>query len=589
MVRIEAIPRLETDVLVVGSEGAGARAAIAADDGGARVIMASKGLFGKSGVTLMAPYSCCVAFGDADPRDNPWEHFKDTIRGGHWLSNQKVAYSYTHNAPRRMLDLERYGAKFNKTDDGKFEQVLMPGHTYPRAIHYHFRTGSQFKKGLTAEVGKRPGITVKEDFLVVDVFVDAGRVTGALALDVRSGEYVVVDCGAVVLATGGAMEMFYPRSDASDDMTGDGHAIALRAGAQLADIEFMQFFPTGMVWPPALNGVIWIGELRYHCGGWLYNKFGERFMVKYDRERMELSTRDITSRAIVTEILEGRGSPHGGVWLSVTHLGRNQIQTFVDETFPGFSFRGYNLLDAGVDIREDAIEIAPMAHFYMGGVRCDAGCATAVPGLFVAGEVTAGVNGANRIEGNALSETQVQGAVAGEAAARHASGAAGGVERDQAQAAVARFRTLTDRSEGVDQLALRHEVQEIMWKNVGVVRTGEGLDKACGRLAGLREQAAEICVQNKEPRANRELLEALETQNLVTLAEAVAVAARARTETRGAHYRRDCTNEDDPRWLVNSVVSFSDGQIDLRHEPVDFCYLTPEGAETPPAGAGVAL
>ncbi|GAB4244530.1 MAG: fumarate reductase subunit A [Thermoleophilia bacterium] len=587
MENVEPLPRLGTDVLVVGSEGAGARAAIAADDAGARVIMASKGLFGRSGVTLMAPFSCCVAFGDADPRDNPWEHFKDTIKGGHWLSNQKVVYTYTHNAPRAILDLETYGAKFNKTEDGKFEQVLMPGHTYPRAIHYHFRTGSQFKKGLTSEVRKRPNIEVKEDFFVVDVFVEGGKVRGALALDIRTGRYVVVEAGAVVFATGGAMELFYPHCDASNDLTGDGHAAALRAGAELADVEFMQFFPTGMVWPPALNGVIWIGELRYHCGGWLYNKYGERFMSKYDPARMELSTRDMTSRAIVTEILEGRGSPHGGVWLSVTHLGRNQIQAFIDETFPNFSFRGYNLLEAGVDVREDAVEIAPVAHFYMGGVRCNENCATAVPGLYVAGEVTAGVNGANRIEGNALSETQVQGRIAGTMAAQWAANAGTAkVDESQAQELTGRYRALTERTEGASQLALRTEAQEIMWKYVGVVRDGEGLEKACARLSSLREQAEGICVRAKVKEVNKELVEAIETQNLITVAEAMAVAALARKETRGSHYRRDFANEDDPQWLVNSIVSLADGQIKLRHEPVDFCYLRPDGTETPPPGSG---
>ena len=590
MVQTGGLRRLETDVLVVGSEGAGARAAIGADDAGARVIMASKGLFGRSGVTLMAPFSCCVAFGDADPRDNPWEHFKDTIKGGHWLSDQRVVYTYTHNAPRRMLDLERYGAKFNKTEDGKFEQVLMPGHTYPRAIHYHFRTGSQFKKGLTSEVAKRPGIAVMEDFFVVDVFVDGGKVTGALALDICTGEFVVIDTPSVVLATGGAMEMFHPHCDASNDLTGDGHALSLRAGAELADVEFMQFFPTGMVWPPALNGVIWIGELRYHCGGWLYNKYGERFMQKYDPVRWELSTRDMTSRGIVTEILEGRGSPHGGVWLSVTHLGRNQIQAFVDETFPNFSFRGYNLLEAGVDIREDAIEIAPVAHFYMGGVRVTPECVTKVPGLFVAGEATAGVNGANRIEGNALSETQVQGAIAGEFAAAHA-GRVGStsVESGQADVMIGQYHQLTSRTAGPDHLALRTETQEIMWKWVGVVRTGEGLEKAVDRLSSLREQAEGICVKSKVAEANRELVEAIETRNIITLAESVARAALARKETRGSHYRRDFMNEDDPAWLVNSVIGMDGAQLTLRHDPVDFCYLSPDGTENAPAGAGTAL
>lgn len=581
--------RLKTDVLVVGSEGAGARAAIAAAEAGARVLMATKALFGKGGATLMAPYSCMVAFGHADPRDNPWEHFKDTVRGGHWIGNQEVIWQYTSNAPQRMLDLERFGAKFNKTPDGKFEQVLMPGHTYPRAIHFEFRTGSQFKKGLVTEVSKHEQIEVLNDFFVLDILKDGNKVAGALAYDIAGGEFVVVEAPAVVVATGGAMELFYPHCDASSDLTGDGAVMSLNAGAELVDVEFMQFFPTALVWPPALNGCIWIGDVRYSGGGLLYNKLGQRFMAKYDPERMELSTRDMTSRAIVSEIIDGRGSPHGGVYLSVTHLGLNQIEAFVADRFPNWSFRGYNFLESGLDLRKDAAEIAPTAHFYMGGVKIDVDCSTNVPGLYVGGEASAGLHGANRVEGNALSETQVHGAICGENAASYASKYSGAaINMDEAREKVRAHLTPITRTEGIKHSELRKALQETMWTRVGVVRTGEGLEKACQDIDSWIERSSEIAVTSKSLVANREFVEALETKHLLTLAQAMAKAAINRKESRGSHYRRDYPDEDNRNWLLNSVVWQENGEIRLRHDPVQFPYYGLEGNERRPQEAVVA-
>ncbi|MEW5921377.1 MAG: FAD-binding protein [Bacillota bacterium] len=571
------VTQIETDVLVVGSEGTGARAAIEADNYGARTILASKGIFGGSGVTLMAPYSCCVAFGHEDPRDNPREHEKDTIMGGQFLGNQRLIRVYTENAPQRMLDLESYGARFNKKEDGKFEQVLMPGHRFPRAIHYKFATGKQFRKGLMNEVGRRPNIKVYEDFFVLDLLVESGKISGALALDLRTGELVLVKTGAVILATGGAMEMFYPRSDASCDLTGDSHAMALRAGAQLRDLEFMQFFPTGMVHPPALNGVIWIGQLRYKCGGLLYNRYGERFMKKYDPVNMELSTRDLVSRAMATEIIEGRGTPHGGVWLDVSYLGDNIVEAYAAEVFPNFSFRGYNLLEAGVDIRKDAIEVAPMAHFYMGGITINEFCETGIEGLYAAGEVTAGINGANRIEGNALSEIQVFGAIAGQVAAQYAGQQAKSEpNREQVEEKCAALLAPLERNEGVSYFGLRRQAQEIMWTQVGLVRDGEKLEKAAAALTSLREQSSRICVRNKTRECNREWMEALETQNMLLLAEAMARSALYRKETRGAHYRRDYPEKNNDQWLVNVVATLEGEKLNINQAPVEFTYLKPE-------------
>lgn len=570
--------RVQTDVLVVGSEGAGARAAIEVEAQGKKAILASKGIFGGSGVTLMAPFSCCVAFGHEDPRDNPDVHFEDTVVGGKFLNNQELVEVFSKESPKYVLDLESYGAKFEKREDNRFVQAIMPGHRYARAVYYDFSTGLQFRKGLRREV-KRRQIRVWEDFFVIDVLVSDGRVSGALALDIRTGKFVVVECKAVILATGGNLELYYPHNDGSCDVTGDGSAIALRAGAELVDMEFQQFFPTGLVWPPALIGVIWIGDLRYRLGGHLYNKWGERFMKRYDPERMELSTRDITARAIVSEILDGRGSPHGGVYLDVSFLGKNIIENYVAEVFPNFSFRGYSLLEAGLDIRKDAMEIAPMAHFTMGGVRINPRCETNIQGLYAAGEVTGGLHGANRCEGNALPETQTFGAIAGREAAGYAETAR--VSRpsdDLVKEAMKTPLALMQKKSGIQHFEIRKKVQDMMWKQVGVVRTSEGLEKAVKEFDRMRqEDVPQLLVKYRGQRYNRELFEALETLNMVEVGEVMARSAALRKESRGAHFLRDLPERNDKDWLVNAVAQRKGGQLVIRHEPVVITRLRPEG------------
>jgi len=571
---------VQTDVLVVGSEGAGARAAIEVEAQGKKAILASKGILGGSGVTLMAPFSCCAAFGHEDPRDNPDVHFEDTVMGGKFLNNQELVEVFAKESPKYILDLESYGAKFEKREDNRFVQATMPGHRYARAVYYDFSTGLQFRKGLKREV-KRREIRVWEDFFVIDVLVSDGRVSGALALDIRTGKFVVVECKAVILATGGNLELYYPHNDGSCDVTGDGSAIALRAGAELVDMEFQQFFPTGLVWPPALVGVIWIGDLRYRLGGHLYNKWGERFMKRYDPERMELSTRDITARAIVSEILDGRGTPHGGVYLDVSFLGKNIIENYVAEVFPNFSFRGYSLLEAGLDIRKDAMEIAPMAHFTMGGVRINTRCETNIPGLYAAGEVAGGLHGANRCEGNALPETQTFGAIAGREAAGYAETAkVSKPSNDLVKEAIKTPLALTQKKSGIQHFEIRKKVQEMMWKQVGVVRSTEGLEKAVKEFDRMKqEDVPQLLVKYRGQRYNRELFEALETLNMVEVGEVMARSAALRKESRGAHFLRDLPERDDKNWLVNAVAQQKAGELVIQHDPVVITRLRPEGGK----------
>lgn len=560
-----------TDVVVIGSEGAGARAAIDAFKGGAKVAMVSKGLFGKSGVTLMAPFSCSVAFGHEDPRDNPQVHYRDTIIGGHYLGDPKIVKVFTENGPQKILDLEGFGAKFEKRGD-KFHQVIMPGHSYPRSIYYDFCTGFQFRAGLKREVNKT-AIQLFEDVMALDLIKTDGQVAAVLCYDLRKGEYLVIRCKAVILATGGNMELFYPHSDASNDVTGDGIAMALRAGATLQDMEFSQFLPAGLVWPPGLIGMIWVMEIRYHLGAWLLNKEGQRFMAKYDPERMELSTRDLVSRGIVTEILEGRGSPHGGAYMSVAHLPENIIEEFIQERFPGYDFRGYNILDYGIDLKKDAVEIAPVAHFFMGGIKIDENCYTGVPGLLAAGEVTAGVNGANRIEGNALTEITVFGSIAGENAARdiqksksHPDVAAKDVERY-----IAEYKKMLGKKKGgVRYFELRNEIQKIMWEVVGIVRKGDKLEAAVATLNEMRKsRLADAYIENTSMHFNKEFLEAAETRNMLIQAEAMALAALRRKESRGAHYRLDYPEENNQDYLVNFLIRMRDEELAIEQTPVN--------------------
>jgi fumarate reductase (CoM/CoB) subunit A len=560
-----------TDVAVIGSEGAGARAAIDAHKGDARVAMISKGLFGRSGVTLMAPFSCCVAFGHEDPRDNPYEHYKDTIIGGHYLSNPKLVKVFAEMGPQKILDLESYGARFEKRGD-KFHQVIMPGHSYPRAVYYDFSTGQEFRRGLRKAVGKTD-IQLFEDTMALDIIKSDGQVAGVLCYDLRKGDYLVIRCKAVIIATGGNMEMFYPHSDASNDVTGDGLAMALRAGATLENMEFSQFLPAGLIWPPGLIGMIWTMDLRYHLGAWLLNNEGQRFMAHYDRERMELSTRDMVSRGSVLEILEGRGSVHGGVYMSVKHIPENIIEAFIQDRFPDYSFRGYSLLDYGVDIKKDALEISPVAHFFMGGIKIDENCYTGVPGLLAAAETCSGVNGANRIEGNALTETQVFGSIAGENAARDTQKMKTHPDisnKDIAQY-IKEYKKIFEHKVGEDSYcALRKEVQKTMWESVGVVRRGDRLDSAVTEFSQMRKNLLERAyIRDGSKTFNREFLEAMETRNMILQGEAMALSALERTESRGAHYRLDYPEENNNEWLINISIKLENEDLVTQKTPVD--------------------
>jgi fumarate reductase (CoM/CoB) subunit A len=349
----------------------------------------------------------------------------------------------------------------------------------------------------------------------------------------------------------------------------------LKAGAELCDLEFTQFFPTALVWPPELAGLIWVGELRYHCGAWLMNKYSERFMARYDPVGMELATRDLVAHAIAAEILEGRGTPHGGVWMSIAHLARNQVQAFLDETFPGDVFGGHNLREAGIDVRSDALEVAPIAHFHMGGIRIDARTSAGVGGLFAAGEVTAGLHGANRIENNALSESQVFGAIAGEQAARYALrlGSISVMPNDHTR--LRRWSRAAAVPPNQRVAHIRTKIQRIMWERVGLIRDRAGLEQAVTDLTHLNAEARAWPLGG----SLHDMLERREVQNLALVTKAMAQAAHARTESRGAHVRTDYPEQNNAAWLQNLIVTLDSDELRLRTEPVQFSYVPPPDAQ----------
>jgi len=328
-----------------------------------------------------------------------------------------------------------------------------------------------------------------------------------------------------------------------------------------------------MVWPPGLVGMIWAMDLRYHLGAWLLNKEGERFMARYDPERMELSTRDMVSRASVLEILEGRGSPHDGIYMSVKHIPENLLEAFIQERFPDYSFRGYKLLDYGVDIKKDALEIAPVAHFFMGGIKIDENCYTGVPGLLAAAETTSGVHGANRIEGNALTETQVFGSIAGENAARDAQKMKShpDVSGKNIEQCIGEYKRMFEHMEGGDRyFALRKQIQKTMWESVGVVRSNDKLEPAVTKLSEMRRAMLKnTYIKDNSKHFNREFLEAIETKNMLIQAEAMALSAFERKESRGAHYRLDYPEENNAEWLVNITVKLENEDLIVEQTPVD--------------------
>ena len=546
---------LETDVLVLGSGGAGLMAALYAldEDPKLRVTLATKGLFGKSGCTRMVQGGYNVVL---SPSDSIERHFQDTMIGGHWLNNEILARTLVEDAPLVVREMwEKAGVRFMRDKNGNLHQKGLAGQTFDRTVHHGDLTGIEIVSRLSEQVRAR-GTHVLEECRAVDLLVQDGEVFGAVLLPARTGSFIVARARITILATGGSAPIF-SISSASLEKCGDGYALAYRAGATLMDMEMSQFHPTGLVAPGSrLNGSVIAEELRA-AGGYLYNVNHERFMERYNPERMERATRDEVSRGCYFEIAAGRGTPNGGVWMDVSHLGAKAVE----ELFPGMLER---CLLIGRDLRRQPIEVCPTSHFQMGGVRIDRDCHSDLPGLLVAGEDSGGVHGANRLGGNGVADSTVYGRRAGLCAARAAP--------ERRIIAVDPAPLISDalaprhRSEGEQPQALHAEFRQLMWENVGVVREKSNLRRAIDALHEMQERVARTSASGQR-QYNLTWQSALDVRNAVTVGQMVAECALVREESRGAHHRSDFPAED-PAWTRNITVRREGEQMRLGRQEV---------------------
>ncbi len=556
----------EYDVLVIGAGGAGLRAAIEASCNGMRVGVVTKSLLGKAH-TVMAEGGIAAALANVDERDNWKVHFSDTMRGGQYLNNWRMAELHAKEAPDRVRELEAWGALFDRTKDGRILQRNFGGHRYPRLAHVGDRTGLEMIRTLQ-DHGIHMGINVHMECTVLTLLKDDGRIAGAFGYERERGRFLLFRAKAVVLATGGIGRAYEITSN-SWEYTGDGHALAYFAGAPLIDMEFVQFHPTGMIWPPSVRGILVTEGVRGE-GGVLKNKEGRRFMFddipenyraqtadseeegwrytqgdRNARRPPELLTRDHVARCIVREVREGRGSPHGGVFLDIAWI-KSRLPdgaAHIKRKLPSMYHQFKQLAD--IDITEEAMEVGPTTHYVMGGVQVDADTQMSpVSGLFAAGECAGGLHGANRLGGNSLSDLLVFGKRAGEYAARFAKeNGAANVNTDQLEANARRALEPFGRT-GENPYQLQHDLQELMQRLVGIVRREEDMQRALAGLRALEQRADGVAVAgNRE--YNGGWHTALDLQNLLTVSEIITRAAIERKESRGAQFREDYPSKND--------------------------------------------
>ena len=575
----------EHDVIVIGAGGAGLRAAIEAAAQGVSVGLVCKSLLGKAH-TVMAEGGIAAALGNVWPEDNWQVHFRDTMRGGKMLNNWRMAQLHAQEAPDRVLELERWGALFDRTKDGLILQRDFGGHRYARLAHVGDRTGLEMIRTLQYH-GIHQGIDVYMECKVERLLKDGDRVCGALGYWRATGEFVLFKAKAVVLATGGIGKAWKFTSN-SWEYTGDGQAMALWAGADLIDMEFVQFHPTGMVWPPSVRGILVTEGVRGD-GGTLKNNKGERFMFNYipeffkgetaddeaeadrwytdktARRTPDLLPRDEVARAINAEVKAGRGSPHGGVFLDIC---TRRPADYIRKRLPSMYHQFKELAD--VDITKEPMEVGPTCHYLMGGVRVDADTTQAtVPGLFAAGEAAGGMHGSNRLGGNSLSDLLVFGRRAGLHAALYAKNLGGQlmVGADQVESVARRMLEPFTRSGGENPYAIQAELQETMQGLVGIIRTEAELREALKRIEGLKTRAAKVRVDGGRV-YNPGWHTALDLDSLLTVAECSAVAALERTESRGGHTRDDHPYTDDQWGTLNVVLREGGGEVRVSREPI---------------------
>jgi succinate dehydrogenase / fumarate reductase flavoprotein subunit len=548
----------EHDVLIIGAGGAGLRAAIEALARGATVGVVCKSLLGKAH-TVMAEGGIAAAMANVDAADDWRTHFRDTMRGGKFLNNWRMAQIHAQESPERVRELEQWGALFDRTPGGDILQRAFGGHTFKRLCHVGDRTGLEMIRTLQ-DRGVHLGIDVYMECTVSRLLKDGDRVAGAFAYWREQGRFVTFKAKSVVVATGGIGKA-WPITSNSWEYTGDGMSLAYQAGADLMDMEFVQFHPTGMVWPPGVQGLLVTEAVRGE-GGILRNKLGERFMERYDPKKMELSTRDVVARAIYTEVKEGRGTPHGGAYLDISH----KPAEYVKRKLPSMYHQFLELAD--VDITQTPMEVGPTCHYMMGGIKVEADTAeSTVPGLFAAGEAAAGLHGSNRLGGNSLSDLLVFGRRAGLAAAEHARKVqAPIIEADQVREAEREMLAPFERTDGESPYDVHRDLQDAMQKNVGIFRVEEDLQVGLSEIEKLRERAARVRVDGSRL-FNPGWHLARDLTSMLTVTKAVALSAAARKESRGAHSRIDYPEYDDAWGRQNNLISRDGEEMRIRQSP----------------------
>lgn len=582
----------EYDVLVIGAGGAGLRAAIEASAAGVKVGLICKSLLGKAH-TVMAEGGMAAAMGNVDDRDNWKVHFADTMRGGQYVNNWRMAELHAKEAPARVQELEAWGAVFDRTKEGKISQRNFGGHRYPRLAHVGDRTGLELIRTLQ-DHGIHQGIAVHMEYTVVSLLKDGARVVGAFGYDRERGRFKIFRSKAIVLATGG-LGRAYKITSNSWEGTGDGVSLAYHAGAELQDMEFIQFHPTGMVWPPSVRGILVTESVRGE-GGVLRNKEGKRFMYddipdnyksqtsmdpeegwrytqndKNAKRPPELLTRDHVARCINREVKAGRGSPHGGVFLDISWI-KEKIPNsaeHIKRKLPSMYHQFMQL--ANLDITKEPMEVGPTTHYAMGGIRVHGETqATNVPGLFAAGECAAGLHGANRLGGNSLSDLIVFGKRAGEFAAKYAKENPAGKISDAEVEAAAKYALEPFNREGSPEgpYQVQSDLQNMMQDLVGIVRLENEMQRALDGIKKLWERAAKVAVINNRE-YNPGWHTALDLKHLLTVSEAITRSAIDRKESRGGHFREDYPNKDPQAQKYNTVLAkAADGSMNLRREPI---------------------
>jgi succinate dehydrogenase / fumarate reductase flavoprotein subunit len=553
----------EHDVLIIGAGGAGLRAAIAAAEKGLSVGIVSKSLLGKAH-TVMAEGGIAAAVGNVDPDDSWRQHFIDTLKSGKFLNNWRMAEIFTKEAPERVIELEQWGALFNRTPQGRISQRPFGGHTYRRLCHVGDRTGLEMIRTLQEKV-LTTDAKVYMETTVTKLFKDgSGRVVGALAYTRESGSFVHFKVKAVIMATGGWGRIFKVTSN-SWEGTGDGCVLSYDAGAELVDMEMVQFHPTGMVWPPGVRGILVTEGVRGE-GGILRNANGERYMERYDPEKMELSTRDVVARANYTEVTEGRGSEHGGVYLDITHLGYDGIMKKLPTMHEQF------LKLADIDIAREPMEVFPTVHYTMGGIKVDSEtCATNVSGLFAAGECAGGLHGANRLGGNSLSDLLVFGRRAGLGVAEYVEQSTHSTEIEEREIRTEIERVLEplEKTDGDESpYLMQQELQAAMMEHANLMRNEESLKEGLGKVLALKDRLPNVKVGGTRL-FNPGWHTAQDIRYLIQISEIILRTALERKERRGAQWRLDYDGPDEELGKINFIVKKDpQGEVDIMRREI---------------------